>query len=140
MKLDGDDVSDVAMAVEEKSEASRAGPSPSLMMARESGMILVCHPLSLWNFCMADSVCESQWPEGSPERYPDLTSEAWIWLARVSSMARWPVERAALLARVCLLKRCGEVGPRWECVSAGQGRADARIRVELRRARPNRIL
>ena len=26
------------------------------MMARESGISLVCQPLSLWNFCMAASV------------------------------------------------------------------------------------
>ena len=47
---------------------SCAGPRPSLMMARESGINFVCQPLSLWNFCMAASVPVSQWPEASPER------------------------------------------------------------------------
>ncbi len=41
------------------------GPSPSLMIARESGINLVCQPLSDWNFRMALSVAESQWPLGS---------------------------------------------------------------------------
>ena len=35
------------------------------MMARESGMSLVCQPLSDWYFCMALSVAVSQWPLGS---------------------------------------------------------------------------
>jgi hypothetical protein len=44
------------------------GPRPSLMMARESGTILVCQPLSACNFSIAAWVCASQWPLGSPER------------------------------------------------------------------------
>ena len=36
------------------------GPRPSLMIARESGINLVCQPLSDWNFCMAASVASSQ--------------------------------------------------------------------------------
>ena len=57
-----------ALAKEVVDAESCAGPRPSLIMARESGTSLVCQPLSLWNFCMAASVPESQWPEGSPVR------------------------------------------------------------------------
>jgi len=44
------------------------GPRPSLMRARESGVILVCQPLSAWSFSMAAADCASQTPEGSPVR------------------------------------------------------------------------
>ena len=56
MKARCRDVSGAAGAMGSEPE-SWAGPRPSLMMARESGISLVCQPLSLWNFCMAASVC-----------------------------------------------------------------------------------
>ena len=42
------------------------GPRPSLIMARESGTSLVCHPLSACSFSIAACVCVSQCPLGSP--------------------------------------------------------------------------
>lgn len=73
------------------------GPRPSLMIARESGMSLVCQPLSPWNFCMAASVSLSQWPLASPVRYPALVRAVWISVARTSSMARLGAGFAAAL-------------------------------------------
>lgn len=45
--LDAEDVPEAAAGVEATGVESWLGPRPSLMMARESGMSLVCHPLSL---------------------------------------------------------------------------------------------
>ena len=58
-------VSAVDCVLTAEAELACDGPSPSLMMARESGINFVCQPLSAWNFCIADSVAESQWPLGS---------------------------------------------------------------------------
>jgi hypothetical protein len=59
MKPDAEDAPGAA-AAEVPWPESWAGPRPSLMMARESGMSFVCQPLSLWNFCIAASVPASQ--------------------------------------------------------------------------------
>jgi hypothetical protein len=59
MKPDAEDALEAA-AAEVLWLESWAGPRPSLMMARESGISFVCQPLSLWNFCMAASVPASQ--------------------------------------------------------------------------------
>ena len=45
-----------------------SGPKPSLIKARESGVSLVCQPLSAWNLVIASLVDWSQTPVGSPLR------------------------------------------------------------------------
>src|SRR5215471_14206005 len=45
-----------------------SGPRPNLIRARESGVILVCQPLSAWNLTMASLDDWSQTPVGSPFR------------------------------------------------------------------------
>ena len=66
------------------------GPSPSLIKARESGVILVCQPLSACIFCIAAAVWLSHWPDGVHCMYPALISAVWIWVARSGSIVRWP--------------------------------------------------
>src|SRR5947209_6508680 len=68
------------------------------MSARESGTSFVCQPLSDCSLTMAACDVASQWPEGSPDRYPALISAAWICVARASSMFRGPM---GFLAEVC---------------------------------------
>jgi len=55
-----------------------SGPSPSLMSARESGVTLDCHPLSVWYLAMASWLRASHTPLGSPVRYFSRTSASWI--------------------------------------------------------------
>ncbi len=45
-----------------------SGPRPSLIKARESGVTLLCHPLSDCSFCIAEIVFASHVPVGSPVR------------------------------------------------------------------------
>src|SRR5277367_3409570 len=66
------------------------GPRPSMMMARESGVSLVCQPWSAWYLSMAASVWESHCPLGVPSRYFSRISALWISVARSGSIVRWP--------------------------------------------------
>src|SRR6185437_1701409 len=61
------DVSAIPAAREAYSPASCFGPRPSLMRARESGVILVCQPLSFWYFTIAACVSASHCPVGLPQ-------------------------------------------------------------------------
>jgi len=121
------EVESVAWSATELPEAV-LDPRPSLMMARESGTSFVCQPLSPCSFSIAAWVPASQWPLGSPERYPKRMRALWIWVARSSSMVRW-LCGLALEARLPIL--C-EVGPRRACVRATAGQNEPSIRVDNR--------
>ena len=59
---------DGMLAVSGFSRPLWSGPRPSLMRARESGVILVCQPLSAWYLVRASFVDWSHVPVGSPLR------------------------------------------------------------------------
>jgi len=69
---------------------SGRGLDLSLMRARESGVTLDCHPLSVWYLAMAAWLRASHTPVASPVRYFSRMSAVWISRARSAWMPCCP--------------------------------------------------